>query len=643
MIRLKHYFPFFYFLLVLLVTIFVYLPGLKGGFIFDDFPNLSEISKYGDMHDWENAYKFVSNGNAGPTGRPISLLTYVPQADAWSAGDAFSFKVVNLVIHLCCGLLLYWVTGLILRAYGEVKEEKIAWIALLSAGFWILHPFMVSTTLYVIQRMAQLPLLFSLLAIGGYLKGRALLHYKSYLGYALMTLSLGVGTVLATLSKENGALLPLLILVIEFCNPNKNQQPIWQWRTVCLWLPSFAILYVLWHYTDFSNDPWLNRNFNQKERVLTEGRIVVDYLLQLFVPRIEGYGLFQDGYVVSKSLFSPISTLFSIFFLFILFISGLLLRKKYPIFALSILFFFAAHLMESTVLGLELYFEHRNYLAAIFIFLPLATGLYALSAHIKPTIVVLVSVLVLLFLAIFTWQRALLWSDSHKLMLYWAQNSPNSPRAQSVIATVLAQSGNFEEANRVVEDALQKRPESGLLTLQLLLQKIEEGVVTKQDFIRTTQQIPSQRADIQAGIAVRDLILYTLNKPKIILLYGDDLILMLSEMSKNPSYLRIKDFKGYAFSLQGQIQLQQKKPDLAYQSFSQALALLADADEGLQMVINMGNAGYLSQALKLLDEVEKLYREQPNEKLKRSKQYYEKIILQTRHDMQNDLQAEQIN
>jgi hypothetical protein len=61
------------------------------------------------------------------------------------------------------------------------------------------------------------------------------------------------------------------------------------------------------------------------------------------------------------------------------------------------------------------------------------------------------------------------------------------------------------------------------------------------------------------------------------------------------------------------------------------------------MAIKMGNAGYLPQALKLLDEVEMLYRKQPNETLKRSKQYYEKTILQTRHDMQNDLQAEQIN
>lgn len=624
---------------ILILAILVYLPGLKGGFLFDDFANLGEMSKYGDMHTWGNARKFVSNGIAGPTGRPISLLTVVPQADAWLAGNALPFKVVNLVIHLLCGLLLYWATTLILRAYGEIKEQKIAWIALLSASFWMLHPFMLSTTLYVIQRMAQLPLLFSLLAIVGYFKGRTLLYSEKYLGYTLMTFSIGLGTLLATYSKENGALLPLLILVIEFCNPNKNNLPKWQWRAACLWLPSLAIALMLWHYVDFSQDPWSNRVFNQKERLLTEGRVIVDYLVQLYVPRIEGYGFFQDGFLVSKSWFSPISTLYSILFLSSLFISGLLLRKKYPLFALAILFFFAAHLMESTVIGLELYFEHRNYIAAIFLFLPLAAGLYTLSEHIKPSIVIFISLLILIFLAAMTWQRAMLWSDSHKLMLYWAQNSPNSPRAQSVIATVLTQNGHFKEANQIVEQALEKRPESGLLALQLLLQKIEEGSVRKQDFIRTQQQIRTQRADIQAAIAMRDLTEYILDKPQIIQQYGDDLINILSVMLDNPSYVNIKDFQDYAIFLQGRILLLQQKPDLAYEYFYRSLMLSADVDDGLNMAILMGNAGYLQHALKLLNQTETVYRNQSEKTLKKSNLYYDETIKQTRHDMLNDLHA----
>lgn len=625
--------------LVLFLVVFAYFPGLKGGFLFDDLSNLSEMSKYGDMSQWSDAQKFVMNGIAGPTGRPVSLITFVPQAEEWFAGNALPFKVVNLIIHLLCGVLLYWVTYLLLRSYGEIKEQKIKWIALLTASFWLLHPLMLSTTLYVIQRMAQLPLFFSLLAIVGYFKGRALVNVKPYFAYTLMTISIVLGTLLATFSKENGALLPLLILVIEFCNPNKNNKPLWQWRAACLWFPSLAIVGMMSHYIEFSNDPWPSRNFNQIERLLTEGRIIVDYLGQLFIPRIEGYGFFQDGFLVSKGWLSPPSTLFSILFLLLLFVGSLLVRKKYPLITLAILFFFAAHLMESTVIGLELYFEHRNYVAAIFLFLPIAAGLYALSEIIKPRVVIFVSLLILVFLSAMTWQRASLWSDENKLMLYWAQNSPNSPRAQSIIAEVLARGGHYQEANDIVERALKSRPESGLLSLQLLLQKIKQGSVSHQDFMRTKQQVSSQRADTQAAIAIRELIFYTLDKPQIIAKYGNDLLTILDAMLDNPSYLRIKDFKSYALFLQGRILTLQNKPDIAYQYYSQSLALSADVEDGLNMVVVMGNAGYLQQALKLLNETETVYYKQPINTLKKSRIYYDKIIKQTRHDMLTDLNA----
>ncbi|MHA3112737.1 hypothetical protein [Acinetobacter sp. ANC 4193] len=624
---------------ILLLVVLVYFPGLKGGFLFDDIPNLGEMSKYGDMHQWDNARKFISNGIAGPTGRPIALITFVPQADDWLANKALPLKVVNLIIHLICGVLLYWVTLLLLRAYG-FAEKSVAWIALLTASFWLLHPLFLSTTLYVIQRMTQLSLLFSLVAMVMYFRGRALLAVHPVKAYLIMTLSIAFGTILATFSKENGALLPLLIFIIEFCNPNKNNKPILYWRMAFLWLPSLAIAAMLARYIDFSADPWANRNFNQIERLLTESRVVVDYLEQLFIPRIEGYGFFQDGFLISKGLLSPPSTLFSILFLLILFIGSLLSRKKYPLVSLAILFFLAAHLMESTLIGLELYFEHRNYVAAIFLFLPIAAGLYALSQKIKSSVVLLISVLIISLLAGMTWQRAVLWSDTTKLQLYWAQNSPNSPRAQSMIATVLVQDGRFKEANNIVERALQKRPESGLLALQLLLQKIQEGSESRKDFIQARQSVILQRADIQAAIGIRDLIFYALDQPKVIQQYGDELIAILDAMLVNPSYLKIKDFQMYAIYLQGRILTMQKKPESAYQHYSQSLALSGDVASGMNMVIALGNAGYLQYALKLLDQTEVAYRKQPLDSLKQSRAYYDESIRKTRHDMQVDLRAE---
>ena len=185
---------------------------------------------------------------------------------------------------------------------------------------------MVSTTLYVVQRMAQLATLFCLAGIALYLYARLQLAITPKRSYIWMTLAIGTGTLLATFSKENGALLPLLILVIEFCLP-RNGKPAWQWRALFLWLPSVAIAILLARYINFADNPWPNRNFNQTERLLTEARIVCEYLLHLFVPRIEGNGLYQDGYVISKGLFEPIST-FCRSFPIRTFISAFLLRKS---------------------------------------------------------------------------------------------------------------------------------------------------------------------------------------------------------------------------------------------------------------------------------------------------------------------------
>lgn len=622
---------------LLIVTIWVYFPGLKGNFLFDDFSNLGQMDLYGDMNHWENAKKFVMNGVAGPTGRPIALLTYVPQAEAWLNRDAYPFKVVNLVIHLICGMLLYWATRLILISYGEINTRKIQYVALIVAGMWMLHPLMLSTTLYVIQRMAQLPLLFTLLAIIGYFIGRSYIDTHKVRAYTFMSISIGLGTIFATLSKENGALLPFLILVIEYCNPNRIQKPVWQWRAFFLWLPSLAIVIALMTEINLSDRPWANRDFNQVERLLTESRIVVSYLVQLYIPRIEGYGLFQDGYLISRNILTPITTLYSLISLSLVLIAAFLIKKKMPLISMAILFFFVAHLMESTVVGLELYFEHRNYIAAIFLFLPLALGVYALTEYIKPTLIIFITVIILIFLSFLTYQRAVLWSDDIRLMLYWAQNSPYSARAQSVQAAILTQDGQTELARKTLENAINQIPNDGMLIYQLLQLKVESQTVSTTDFIDTVKTIKYHKANAQALLGLRDLINSAVEYPGIFDKYKGNFIILIDETLKNPSYNASPDFKKLAYFLKGQIYNAASEPRSALENYLVSLEAAKDVEHGIYMAIQLGNKGYLKEALVLMEASENIYREQPKNLLKKSEAFYDEWIQQTKHDMQQDL------
>lgn len=624
---------------LLVLTTLVYLPGLKGDFLFDDFSNLGQMNLYGDMSQGENAKKFVMNGIAGPTGRPIALLTYVPQAEAWVNGNAYPFKVVNLIIHIICGLLLYGVMRLILISYGEINTRKIQFVAFVVAGMWMLHPFMLSTTLYVIQRMAQLPLLFTLLAMLGYFIGRSYLQIYKIRAYVLMAMSITLGTLFATLSKENGALLPLLVLVVEFCNPDTRNKPVWQWRAIFLWLPSVAILAALSTEINLSAQPWANREFNQIERLLTESRIVVSYLVQLYFPKIEGYGLFQDGYLISRNITTPITTLYSLIFLCILFISAFFIKNKMPLVSMAILFFFAAHLMESTVVGLELYFEHRNYLAAIFIFLPLVLALYALTEYIKPSVIVFITILILSFLSFLTYQRAMLWSDDIRLMLYWAHNSPNSARAQSVKAAVLAKDGHVKLAQDTLEKAIKQIPNDGMLIYQLLQLKIENQTVERQDFVDTLKTIQYHKANAQALLGLRELVDGSIKHPNLIQAHQDELLQILEETLKNPTYGVNPDFKKLAYFLKGQIYNTILHREAAYENYLISLESAQDVEHGIYMSIQLGNQGYLKEALELLNASEQIYQKQPKSLLKKSEAFYDAWLKQTKDDMQKDLSS----
>jgi len=75
---------------------------------------------------------------------------------------------------------------------------------------------------------------------------------------------------------------------------------------------------------------------------------------------------------VSHSLFAPWTTLPAI--LLILMIAGyaLYLCRRRPLISFCILFFFLNHLIEGSILPLELVYEHRNYIPSMLFFVPVA-------------------------------------------------------------------------------------------------------------------------------------------------------------------------------------------------------------------------------------------------------------------------------
>lgn len=643
--------PIFVFIISLFTALLIYAPGLKGGFLFDDAPNLESLANFGGINDWDSFKSFISSGVAGPLGRPIALASFVLDANFWPS-PAEPFKRTNLLLHLLTGIFLCWATLNLLRLYG-IDEDKSRWGAVLNMAIWLLHPYMVSTTLYVVQRMAQLATLFMFAGMTGYLHGRLLLPRRKFAAYVWMSCSIAAGTALAAFSKENGILLPLLVVVVEWCRPRPSTslgnnlpphlliQPNWRWQALFLWLPSIAILVELAQKINLSPTAWPTRAFNQVERLLTEPRIIFEYLYHLYIPRIEMQGLFQDNYAISSSLLNPITTLPSVLGVFFLIGFAVFIRKKKyagTYIALSLLFFFSSHLIESTVVGLELYFEHRNYSAAAFLFLPIVMGLLWVLENKSRLVGVIAIVGIIGLLSFLTWQRSQLWSDTKILQNYWAAASPNSPRAQNYLAVQWFSNGHPAQGFAHLEAAAQRMPQSALISMQWLLQKVIRQQATKADFEQVRLKLPQQRFDAQAVLGMR-LIVETLIEPQARPEDRQQALLMLDVMQSLPQYRAVPLFNRLEPYLRGLLLVAQGAPNRAMPHLQSAIQRYRDVDTALSIVAHMGNAGHPQQALQLLDAARTVYNKQPHKTLKRPKTTYDMEINRLQELLQDDLQT----
>ena len=613
----------------------VYQPGLSGPFLFDDGPNLEKIGDLGPIDNWELFRAYLHSGFSGPTGRPISLASFLIDANDWPA-DPAPFKHTNLLIHLLIGAILFPTIRKLLRMIGRSHRDA-DWIGLIATALWLLNPFLVSTTLYVVQRMTQLAALFSILGIWGYLQGRLWLPTRPALGYATLSISLVLGTLLAVFSKENGALLPMLILTLEvalhfhWTTPGPN----WRWQGVFLGLPSLAIVVYLAMRLPGLDRPIPTRDFSLLERVLTEPRILWDYLFHLFIPHIQTRGLYQDGIVISTGLSAPWTTWPALLGLLLLGIGGWLARRPWPLISLAILFFLAGHLLESTTIALELYFEHRNYLPAVFLFVPVADGLLALRNRMKPALIAFIAASLIGGYATATWQGARLWGNEAQLLLVWAETNPHSPRAQVSAAQTWLRMGQPERAFALLEHASREIPDSALLTTNTLSFKAELGVLSPAELATVADHLRRQPFDAQMLKALKYLV-ESINA-RAPLPAHTAIVLSLLAGIRDDLQGRVPIADRYTYYLQGLLLSGQGDAGGAYHYLSEALSRYARVETGLHIVSMLATHGHFQEALKILDQSKQVLDAQADRQLDRQRSTYEQEIARLRTTLMDDI------
>jgi tetratricopeptide (TPR) repeat protein len=610
-------------LVALVLAWLAYHPGLQGAFLFDDFANLPSLGDTGPIDNAAAFWRYLTSGTADPTGRPVAVLSFLLDAQDWPA-DPYPFKVTNVWLHLLNGALLAWLLLRLGRALGRSERES-AYAGVLGSALWLLHPLLVSTTLYVVQREAMLPATFTLLGLIGYVAGRELAARGQRRGISLAAIAIVGGTLLATLSKANGVLLPLLAWIIDVLLL-APRQPLVDPRTrrsfallrwLVLILPSLCVLAYLATrcWSGFADGMPPIRSWTLAQRLLTEARIVTDYLGLLWLPRPYTAGLFNDAIGVSTGLFTPWTTLPCIALIGGLIAAAFGLRRRHPAFAAAVLFYFGGQLLESTVLPLELYFEHRNYLPALLMFWPLALWLCAergpadglRQTDSLRTLRIALAIVLPLGLAGLTLLRADVWGDARDQALLWAQKNPDSPRAQAYAAQAELARGQVGAAIDRLQTALKLHPDEIQISLNLVGAKCRSGSLTPADLDRTAVSLRTAREIgrlgyewFEDGLAIaragrcRTLDLAALKR-------------LLDAAAANPFARQVDGRRQDVANLRGRIALIEHDGDAALALFNAALDENVRPGAGLMQAAELASAGYPRQALEHLDHLEKVW------------------------------------
>src|SRR5690606_23130975 len=135
--------------------------------VLDDFLNLIPV------WDWLEGSRSTTDvlleHGSSRVGRPLAVLTLMANASI-SGADTLGFKLVNLLLHGFAGVLAL---VLLRRFQQHIPSLTDGWLVVVIA-VWMIHPWQVSTVLYVVQRMTILGAIAQLAALLIYLEGRSL-------------------------------------------------------------------------------------------------------------------------------------------------------------------------------------------------------------------------------------------------------------------------------------------------------------------------------------------------------------------------------------------------------------------------------------------------------------------------------------
>ena len=402
--------------------------------------------------------RFGEFGRDPFAGRWLLYVTYTLNY-MWTGQDVWSYHLVNLVLHLLDGILIFFVALRIFeRAIGVGRRQRI-W-AFLAAGFFLVHPVQTEAVTYISQRSEMLSAIFFIAAFWIFVRWP-----ENKIGI-LLSLIIAIPFLLALSSKETAISLPAMMFLYDFIfisdGSIRAMASRWTFYATYL-LGGVAVGYYLVTVTlRQSVGPTLQGHLSSSHYFYTELRVMTRYVYLIFLP----IGQRLDyNYRPSASFLEP-SVVLSFLFISAILVFAWRIRSKHKVFSFSIFWFFLALAPTSSFLPIQdVIFEHRLYLPLVGVCLafPILMDLISTQAQSRYRLAIsagAASVVALSLLTAGALIRNYVWGDEVRLWEEGVEKTPQSGRAYDGLMWAYFKQGKYDEAIKTMNKAIQVIPES---------------------------------------------------------------------------------------------------------------------------------------------------------------------------------------
>jgi len=445
-----------------------YANSFKNEFHFDDFHTITENPAVRSLRNIPRYFIDAGTFSVLPANRTYRPVVSTSLAVDYALGNGYVPFWFHLSTFLCFLVLLALLYLLNQRVFdvanpaGKLPLTNNATLALLTAGWFGLHPAMAETVNYIIQRG-------DIFCTTGCVA--ALVVWARYPSWRKTGIYL-LPFCLALLSKPPAAVFPVLLLFYVFFFEFPEGRGRWK-RSIIAALPAVAVTAAgLWLQSAMTPKSFAPSILSAADYRLTQPFVWLRYFTALFLPL----------HLNVDSDLNPISTLDARAFSGILFALALIAvivwaarrRARYPI-AFGLIWFFVTQLPTSAYALSEVENDHRMFfsfpgLMIAVVWAARLTWQRTIPSHMQRSMRPLVAACVVTLLCGYAWGvrvRNQAWRTEETLWRDDVQKSPHNGRGLMIYGLTQMQKGAFSEALNYFKRAQIYTPNYSTLEINL--------------------------------------------------------------------------------------------------------------------------------------------------------------------------------